>query len=232
MYDDRAQMKIGEQKFKEALLDDSIAISYNNNLVDAYWNSANACAQNGDFQLSINWYNRSMKYYQGNHKAMAAVYDAIANEGYFLAQYDVVIQTSSSAIALYDHAWSPYLNRGRAYLKQGKKDQALDDFKKVLTLDTTKKSYEYAFALFYTGKPDDAIQVMQKNVIATTNNALLISHYYNLACLYSLMNRSDEANAYLKKCIDGGYSKKYAQTDPDLENIRGTQDFVAMMNAN
>jgi tetratricopeptide (TPR) repeat protein len=232
LFDDRAQMKIGEQKYKEALRDDSIAILYNNKQASAYWNSANAYAQNGDFQLSIDWYNKSMKYYEGNHRAMAAVYDAIANEAYFLAQYDIVIETSSSSIALYDRAWSPYLNRGRAYLKQSKKDLAANDFEKVLNLDTTKKSYEYAFALFYTGKPDDAIQVMQNNVVTTTNNAQLISHYYNIACLYSLMNKPDEANTYLKKCIDGGYSKKYAQSDPDLENIKGTQDFIAMMKTN
>jgi tetratricopeptide (TPR) repeat protein len=225
-------MKIGEKKYKEALRDDSVAILYNNKLVNAYWNSAAACAQNGDFQLSINWYNKTMKYYQGNNRAMAAVYDAIANEAYFLAQYDIVIETSSSALALYDRAWSPHLNRGRAYLKQGKKDQAMDDFKKVLALDTTKRSYEYAFALFYTGNGDQAIQLMQSNIVLANDPALLISHYYNLACLYAMMNKPDEANTYLKKCIDDGYSKKYAQTDPDLENIRGTKDFMDMMNAN
>jgi tetratricopeptide (TPR) repeat protein len=142
-----------------------------------------------------------------------------------------VIQSSGTAIELNNKFWSTYLNRGRAYLKLGKNDKAMDDFNKVLALDSTGKSYEYAFALFYTGNSDKAIQLMQNNVINATDPAILISHYYNLACLYSLMNKPDEANTYLKKCIDDGYSKKYAQLDPDLENIRNTADFKAIMDA-
>jgi tetratricopeptide (TPR) repeat protein len=162
-------------------------------------------------------------------KDQAALNDDIAAEKFCLARYDEVLQADTKAIELDARAFSPYLNRARAYLKLGKKDQAMADFSKVLALDTTKKSYEYAFALFYTGSADKAIRLMQDNIVGTNNPAVLISDYYNLACLYSLMNKPDEANTYLKKCIDGGYSKKYAQTDPDLENIRGTQDFIAMM---
>jgi tetratricopeptide (TPR) repeat protein len=112
-----------------------------------------------------------------------------------------------------------------------KNDLATDDFNKVLSLDTTKQSYAYAFALFYIGKTDKAIQVMQNNIVGTTNPALLTSNYYNLACLYALMNKPDEANAYLKKCMDGGYSKKFAGIDPDLENIRNTLEFKDMVSA-
>ncbi len=39
------------------------------------------------------------------------------------------------------------------------------------------------------------------------------------------MNKTDEANIYLKKCIGGGYSKKYVLKDPDLENIRNTPEY-------
>ncbi len=70
----------------------------------------------------------------------------------------------------------------------------MSDFNKVLVLDTTKKSFEYAFALFYTGSPDKAINMMQSNLLSTTNDYVLMSHYYNLACLFSLMNKPDDAN--------------------------------------
>ncbi|MDB5142393.1 MAG: hypothetical protein JWQ66_1106 [Mucilaginibacter sp.] len=227
LYDDRALMEMGQQQFKRAIADDSIAIALDNKFEVAYWNKASAYAQNADFQQSIDGYTKTMEFYQGNNnrRALAQLYDNIANEEYFLNDYQKVIDASTSSIALNEGNQSPYLNRGRAYLKKMNKDLAMNDFNKVLALDTSKASFEYAFALFYTGNPDKAIEVMQKNVISTTNNAVLMSHYYNIACLFSLMKKPDEANIYLKKCIDGGYSKKYALTDPDLDNIRNTQEY-------
>jgi tetratricopeptide (TPR) repeat protein len=228
LYDDRALMEMGEQKFMQAIKDDSLAISYDDKYGLAYWNRANAYSQNADFQLSIDSYRQTMNYYQQNNGALAQLFNNIADSEYFLGDYQKVIDCSTSSIDLNPKQWSSYLNRGRAYLKKNNKELAMGDFNKVLELDTTKSSFAYAFALFYTGNPDKAIDVMRKNVIATTNDPLLMSHYYNIACLYSLMNKPEEANIYLKKCIDDGYSKKYALADPDLENIRNTQEYKDM----
>ncbi|HEY4194467.1 MAG TPA: tetratricopeptide repeat protein [Mucilaginibacter sp.] len=229
LYDDRALMEIDIQQYQKAIADDSLAITLDDKLALAYWHSADAYAENGDFQLSIDWYYKAMPFYQTNKSAQGFFYDNIASEAYFLNDYQKVIDASTSSITLYGKAWGPHLNRGRAYLKKANKEMAMNDFNKVLVLDTTKASFEYAFALFYTGNSDKAIEVMQKNVIATTNDAVLRSHYYNLACLFSLMNKPDEANIYLKKCIDSGYSKKYVQTDPDLDNIRNTKEYIDIM---
>jgi tetratricopeptide (TPR) repeat protein len=225
LYDDRALMEMGLQQYKKAIADDSLAISLDNQFAAAYWNKANAHAQNGDYQLGIDGYTKTMNFYQKEKKALSQLYNDIANEEYFLNEFQKVIDAGTSAILLDDQSWSPYLNRGRAYLKKNNKDLAISDFNKILTMDTTKRSFEYAYALFYTGSADKAINVMQSNLLATTNGSLLMSHYYNLACLFSLMNKPDEANIYLKKCIDGGYSKKYALTDTDLDNIKNTPEF-------
>jgi tetratricopeptide (TPR) repeat protein len=225
LYDDRSVMEMGLLQCQKAITDDSLAISLDNQLGTAYWHKADAYAQNADFQLSIDNYIKTMSFYQNEKTAMAVLYNNIANEEYFLNEYQKVIDASTSSILQDEKSWSPYLNRGRAYLKKKNNDLAMSDFNKVLVLDTTKKSFEYAFALFYTGSPDKAINVMQSNLLSTTNDYVLMSHYYNLACLFSLMNKPDDANIYLKKCIDGGYPKKYALNDPDLDNIRNTQEY-------
>lgn len=230
LYLDRARMEMGEQKYKEALRDDSLATTYDKKYALAYWGMADAYGLMGNFEQSIHWYKETMKFYDDNDfnkEALSLLNNNIADADYFLTKYDQVVHAATIAIKFNGQAPSPYLNRGRAYLRLGKNDKAMADFNKVLTLDTAK-AFAYAFALFYTCNADKAIQVMQKNAISTTDPALLITHYYNLTCLYALMNKPDEANAYLKKCIDGGYSKKYAQIDPDLENIRNTADFKAM----
>lgn len=229
LYDDRALMEMGEQKYQKALQDDSIAIKYNDKYAPAYYNRATAYAQKGDVQLSINAYNQAIPFYKDNNRALSGIQDAIANGEYFLGNYDQAIKSSTMAISFNDKMWASYLNRGRAYLKKNNKNLALADFNKILAEDTAKLTYEYAFALFCTGQQDAAIQQMEKAAIATTNPAILRSHYYNLACLYSLMNKPDEANTYLKKCIEEGYPKKYPQIDPDLENIRSTSEFKSIV---
>ncbi|HWD89711.1 MAG TPA: tetratricopeptide repeat protein [Mucilaginibacter sp.] len=231
LYYDRAKMEINEQKFSEALHDDSVSLSYNNKYGPAYWRMADAYALSADFQKSMEWYKQTLKYYTGKKPALSALNAAVSIQAYFLKQYDEVINSSTIAIGLDEKAWGPYLDRGRGYLKLGKKDKAIGDFKQILALDTTKKSYEYAYALFYTGNTDKAIEIMQNNIINTTNPAVLMGHYYNIACLYALMNKPDEANIYLKKCFDEGYSKKYAQFDSDFDNVRDTPAFKALINA-
>jgi hypothetical protein len=83
------------------------------------------------------------------------------------------------------------------------------------------------FSLFYTGKGDEAAAILQNDLLSTNDSPQLLADYYNLACLYSLMNKPDEANIYLKKAFDNGYAKKYAIADEDLDNIRNTDDYKA-----
>ncbi|HVV56302.1 MAG TPA: tetratricopeptide repeat protein [Mucilaginibacter sp.] len=225
LYDDRAVMELDEMKYAKSLQDDSIAMLYDSKYNEIYWHLPQAYAQNADFDKSVIAYNRALDVYRDNKNAVALIYDGIADEYYFLGKYDSVINACNQAIAINGQLWSSYLSRGRAYLKEDKKDLAMADFNKVASEDTAKGSYEYSFALFYIGQPDKAIQTMQSNIIATTNPALVVTHYYNLACLLSLMNKPDEAAAYLKKCIDKGYNKKYVLTDPDLENLRNSAQF-------
>ena len=55
--------------------------------------------------------------------------------------------------------------------------------------------------------------------------------YYNLACLYSLYNKKDEAFANLRLAIENGFSdKKWIQSDFDLDNIRNTKEFDNLLN--
>jgi tetratricopeptide (TPR) repeat protein len=226
LYDDRAQMEKGLQQFNKAIEDDSLAVSLDPKYAAAYWNKADSHTQNGDFRLSNNDYAKTMGFYQNEHdkKALSQLYANVAYNDYFLSDYQKVIDDCTTAVSLDGSSWGPFLNRGRAYLKKMNKELAMTDFKKIIAMDTTKSS-DYAFALFYTGDPDKAVEIMQNNLVATTNPYFLLVDYYNMACLLSLMNKVDEANSFLKKCIDGGYPKRYALADGDLDNIRNTDEF-------
>ena len=55
--------------------------------------------------------------------------------------------------------------------------------------------------------------------------------YYNLSCIYSLLDNKISAINSLKKAIDAGYNNYgHVQLDTDLDNIRKEKDFVALNN--
>jgi hypothetical protein len=55
--------------------------------------------------------------------------------------------------------------------------------------------------------------------------------YYNLCCVYSLLNNKSSAILYLKKAIDAGYNDyRHVQTDTDLDNVRKEKAFIDLEN--
>jgi tetratricopeptide (TPR) repeat protein len=225
LYVDRAMNELGLNLFDKALQDDSVAIVLNSKNIDAYIDKAIAYTQGGNYSQSIVYYKQLLGFLK-DKKQQAAVYYEIANNEYFLNEFDKVIADCTRSISLDTLNAESYYYRAKVYLKKtSNKNLAIADFNKVLALDTTKKSVGYIFSLVYLGRPDEAIAILQNNVLTATNNATILSDYYNLACLYAIINKADEANVYLKKAIDSGYSKKYAMADEDLDNIRNTNDY-------
>ena len=225
LYNDRAQMEIRLHQSKRAIDDEAVSISINNRFTKAYLGKAEAYAQNGDHQLSINYYSYAIHHFKNDKHTLSIIYNGIAGEEYLLNDYKKVIIASTSAIKMDPKVLGAYLNRGKAYLKQLNKDLSMKDFNRVLRMDTSKKSYEYAFALFYTGHQDKAITVLQNNLISTTDSSILINCYYDMACLFSLMDKPEEANIFLKKCIEAGYPRRYLMADVDLNNLYRTKEF-------
>jgi tetratricopeptide (TPR) repeat protein len=230
LYDDRAVNELGQNLNVQAIQDDSIAIAMNVNNRLAYFNLANAYTQNANYQKGIDVINKLKPFFLDQKNVLALLYYNIANNEYFLNQFDKVVDDCSKAIELDPAYPSPYYYRAKVYLKKkNDKQLATSDFNKVIQLDTTKKTIDYVFSLFYVGRGDEAVVILQDDVLSTTDNAVVLGDYYNLACLYSLMNKPDEANIYLKKALDGGYEKKYAVADEDLDNIRNTDDYKTTM---
>jgi len=226
LYDDRAINELGQNLNVQAIADDSTAIAMDPNNRIAYFNLANAYTQNADYQKGIDVFNKLKTFYPKQNNLLALLYFNIANNEYFLNQFDKVVNDCTKAIELDPTYSSSYYYRAKVYLKKkDEKQLAINDFNKVIQLDTTKKTIDYIFSLFYVGRGDEAVAILQDEVLNTTDNALVLGDYYNLACLYSLMNKPEEANIYLKKAIDGGYAKKYAIADEDLDNIRNTDDY-------
>jgi len=232
LYDDRAVNETWQSLLTPAIKDDSIAIALDPSNRNAYYDQAIAYTQNGDYAKSVERYRQVLDFAKDNRLFSAYIYFCIADNEYFLGEFDKVISDCSRSISLDTNSASPYFSRGKVYLKKlNNKSLALNDFNKVLALDTTKKSVNYIFSTFYTGNSEQAVAILKNNLLNAKENSGQLSAYYNLACLYSLMNKPDEANIYLKIAVDKGYSKKYIIADEDLDNIRKTDDYKAIMNS-
>ena len=58
---------------------------------------------------------------------------------------------------------------------------------------------------------------------------LLGNIYYNLTCIYSLLNNKASALTYFRKAIDAGYNDYgHVQIDTDLDNIRNEKEFLEL----
>lgn len=113
--------------------------------------------------------------------------------------------------------------RGRLFLLQ-KQDtiRANADFNKVIELDTLPENSCRQYALMYMGKYDEAIEWNNK-ILEIAPDA---DNYYDAACLYSRMNKKQEAIKYFKESLELGYRNfVHIEEDSDLDAIRDMQDF-------
>lgn len=121
-----------------------------------------------------------------------------------------------------------YLMRGQIHLKRGDKIKADEDFNTVLQLDTivTDGSCRQ-YALHFLGRDDEADEWMQKLI---DDEPYDMGHYYDKACLYSRMGRTDEAVKALETALEMGYCAfPHIENDDDMDAIRGRDDFRALI---
>jgi len=229
LYIDRAVSEIGENKPDLAIKDANEAIRLFNQYGPAYIALGNAYLMKGDFKKSADKFIIGEKYMFGNAPTSHA-YSSIAKTEYFLNKYNKTILYADTAFDWDTTNCESYFYRAKTYWnKLNKKDAAIENFNKVLALDTTKSSDCYIFSQYYLGKADKAVEILQDKILKTNDDSQLRDDYYQLACLYSLMNKPDDSNNNLKIAIDKGYAKKYAAADEDLNNIRNTADYKSII---
>ena len=121
-----------------------------------------------------------------------------------------------------------YLMRGQIHLKRGDKNKAEEDFNTVLQLDTVVTDGSCRqYALHFLGRDDEADEWMQKLI---DDEPYDMGHYYDKACLYSRMGRTDEAVKALETALEMGYCAfPHIENDDDMDAIRGRDDFRALI---
>ncbi len=123
------------------------------------------------------------------------------------------------------------------YMSLGRKEEAAETARKTIELaeaqldafpDDARALYLGAGALMVIGQKEKGLDWARRAVaIDPTDTGTL----YNVACLYSLEGKRDEAITYLEKAIDNGFAQKaWIENDNDLAALRNMPRYKALLN--
>lgn len=129
--------------------------------------------------------------------------------------FDKALQDYNTSITLDSESAWVRIQRGKLLKERGNQLKAKEDFEIALQLDTISSTH--AFALLLLGEEQKAIEFMNTIVEKDIKNAVDV---YDLACIYSLANKKEEAVKNLHRAVDLGYKNfNHIKNDRDLINI-------------
>lgn len=143
--------------------------------------------------------------------------------------YEGAVDDHDMAIEIDDTYAYSYLYRARAYQLLGRDAEARQDYEKIIVLDTIPENGSCRqYALIELGQPEDAIEWMKRIVELDKDRP---GNYYDLACVYALLDRKSEAVAAMQQAFEHGYrSFGHIAQDDDIDNIRDETDFQILIN--
>ena len=217
---DLAKTKSGieaEKLYDEAIEKYQKAIEYKPDYYQAYYNWGTALmelARTKSGSEAEKLYNEAFEKYQCATEYKPDFYDAYNNWGTALSGL-AEIKTRSEAERLYNEAFKKYQNaidyKSDYYQAYNNWGTALSDLAKTKSGSEAEELYDKAFEKF-----QQAIKYGGGS--------------YNLACLYALRNRKEEALKYLDRTLSRGeVSEKLVEEDNDWEALRDDPDFKHLL---
>lgn len=101
------------------------------------------------------------------------------------------------------------------------------DASRILQMDTICDGNSVRhYALFIMGREQEAMDWV--NNITTTD--ISRDRYYDAACLFAMMGKTEEAMQQLEKALEAGYAYfNHVMRDNDLDNIRQLPQFMPLV---
>ena len=205
------------KSINQALNLDSIDLSYMARKADIYYEMGNVNSAIAEWDKVLNL---QPEYGYGYYRR--GWYKELARD------MDGAIEDLSMAIVLEPDYSYAYEARGEIYLKQGKRELAEVDFRKVIEIENTPEKYGcIQYAYHGLGQFDGAIAAMD-SIIARENDR--VGNYYDAACLYARMGYKQKSLEYLQKSLELGYKRfAHIERDFDMDPIRDMPEFKALM---
>ncbi len=122
-----------------------------------------------------------------------------------------------------------HFEMGNRYLQKKDLTQAVIEFEKALSLKPDYLEAQNNLAMAYAADQqyDRALVAFKKLIELDPGNS---ADYYNIAVLYALQNNVSNSITWLKKAVDRGYRNwDLIKTDPDLANIRSSEEYQQLV---
>ena len=158
-------------------------------------------------------------------------YGNLGTDYFYLARYEEAIEAYRAALELNPRDDDLYRNLGDAYLRVGKDHEARLQFETACELlekhlsvnkDDAGVLGRYGVCQSKVGRGDEALATIDRAALLEPRNTTIM---YERAVVYALAGHTDAAIGFLGAALSSGYSKAEAQRDPDLEALRGREDY-------
>lgn len=184
-----------------------------------------------------------LEYHAGlSHEALMDINECITETpDYFYPYYekaffennlnltDEAIEDYSIAIMLNpDYSYS-YLGRGDMYLRKGQKELAMNDFRKIIEIDTipSVNTAPVAYALLALGEKEKASNYMERLIDSYPESSGV---YYEATCLNARMGDVNKALDNLEMALKKGYLHfAHFANDDDLDILRSTKRYQDLL---
>lgn len=184
--------------------------------------------EKGDMEGAVGAYSRGLALKP--HRA-----DAHINLGFALEKMgrgDEAMAHFKEASRLIPHDPTAYYNIGDFYYQSGRMEQAVEYFKEALRIapKDVKTLFMMGSVMAKQGKLDAALGYYEEALALDPES---IPGHYNMACVLARKKEIGRAVESLHKAIEAGFNDwDHLRKDPDLENIRHTREYQAMISLN
>lgn len=155
----------------------------------------------------------------------------------FLAQgkYKEAIEPFEAAASVRPEDYQAPTFLGAAYTGLGHKAKAIAAYTRSIEVAKQQLSvnpgdvralYLGAVAWARIGRRKEALAWATKALALDSKDSAVL---YNVACLYALLHRTEDALHCLRKVVRSGWRKEWIKNDPDLDSLRDNAEFKRLL---
>ena len=184
----------------------------------------------GDLDEAVRYYEQSVVI-----RPNAAVLNNMGAIYHARGEYDRAVAAYRQGLELRPNSSLAYRNMGDAYQRMGKPRDALDAYRKAVSIAedemkvNPRDARNLASLAVYQAKAGNDAEATRRLQQAIALAPKDVNVLYRVAIVDALAGRVEAALAALSQAIQGGYSRAAAASDEDFQTLRSRPEFRTLM---